>query len=397
MINPSAHGWIDKFFLEQKDAAPLLAPREFYLRLRATGFIYGHVVGFDSHSPIDTSGWLPEEMSKVALLNALYGLFAAQTGDPSPKKFVVRAVSFYNAMHPQGLNFFRKVFSKGPASATLEGMIDERVRTNQDIVSRNFSHFVTNALLFIDVLAFRTYLENGSIPEKYLKRIEETILSVISLALKTKSIRSLHDDLLIRLLEASVRYSKFESVSVQNLEALKLDYFGNDLEKFYLIDLAGMTLWSDGWIENEERYFMHRLGELLHVPDGFTRQSMEAVHDFIARYKSEIPYFNNPNPVRNFYDNVTQTVVTLIRRNKNRLVKEISQSGELMKLLAASTRRDLDAREKKKVRNQLLDICKTIPAMTIFLLPGGGLLLPILIKFIPSMMPSAFNENLDVE
>ncbi|MNS45611.1 LETM1-like protein [compost metagenome] len=66
-----------------------------------------------------------------------------------------------------------------------------------------------------------------------------------------------------------------------------------------------------------------------------------------------------------------------------------------MVLLAYSTTRDLDAKEKKKVKKQLLDICKTIPSLTIFLLPGGSLLLPILIKFIPTMLPSAFNENLD--
>ena len=51
--------------------------------------------------------------------------------------------------------------------------------------------------------------------------------------------------------------------------------------------------------------------------------------------------------------------------------------------------------EKKKVKKQLLDICKTVPSLTIFLLPGGALLLPILIKFIPKMLPSAFNENSD--
>ena len=52
-------------------------------------------------------------------------------------------------------------------------------------------------------------------------------------------------------------------------------------------------------------------------------------------------------------------------------------------------------KEKKKVKKQLLDICKSVPSLTIFLLPGGSLLLPILIKFIPKMLPSAFNENLD--
>jgi hypothetical protein len=88
-------------------------------------------------------------------------------------------------------------------------------------------------------------------------------------------------------------------------------------------------------------------------------------------------------------------VVTLVTRNKNRLVKEILESKELMVLLAHSTHRDLDEKEKKKIRKQILDICKTIPSLTIFLLPGGSLLLPILIKFIPTLLPSSFNENLE--
>jgi hypothetical protein len=66
-----------------------------------------------------------------------------------------------------------------------------------------------------------------------------------------------------------------------------------------------------------------------------------------------------------------------------------------MMLLANSTRRDLDEKEKKKIKKQILDICKTIPSLTIFLLPGGSLLLPLLIKFIPTMLPSSFNENLE--
>jgi hypothetical protein len=68
-----------------------------------------------------------------------------------------------------------------------------------------------------------------------------------------------------------------------------------------------------------------------------------------------------------------------------------------MVLLAHSTARDLNEKEKKKVRKQLLEVCKTIPSLTIFLLPGGSLLLPILIKFIPQMLPAAFNENIDTE
>jgi hypothetical protein len=251
--------------------------------------------------------------------------------------------------------------------------------------------------LFIDVLAFRQYLIYGSIPEKYFKKIEETIVNIVTLALKIKSNKTQYDDLLIKLFEASIRYSKFSTNSNLSIESLQLDYFSNELEKKYLIDIAGMALWNDGILENDEAYFLYQLSEAFSIPNEFVEQSIVSTNAFIVQHKKEIPYFNYSNPVKHFYDQTIQSVVTLISRNKTRLLKEIFQSKELMILLAYSTRRDLDEKEKKKIKKQLLDICKTIPSFAIFLLPGGSILLPILIKFVPTLLPSSFNENLDIE
>lgn len=399
MINPSASGWIDKFFTEQKISEKTVSKTTdtFYQKVRDTGFIYGHIITFDTVNTIETKGWFKEEISKVALLNTLYGVFCLTKNEISSENFIKQTVTFYNQMNPQGFNLFKKILPKNSLSLTLEKIIDERVQTNDSIISKNFSHLVTNALLFIDVLAFRQYLIHGEIPEKYLKKIEETIVNIVTLALKTKSKKSQYDDLLIKLFEASIRYSKFSRISVQSLETLQLDYFTNELEQYYLIDIAGMALWSDGKIENNEAYFLHTLAETVSISDNFVRQSIDSTDAFITKHKKEIPYFNYSNPMKHFYDQTTQSVVTLISRNKNRLIKEIVQSKELMVLLAYSTRRDLDEKEKKKVKKQLLEICKTIPSLTIFLLPGGSLLLPILIKFIPTLLPTAFNENLDEE
>ena len=399
MINPSASGWIDKFFIEQKFSKDTVSKTTdiFYQKVRDTGFIYGHIIAFETATTIQTKGWFKEEISKVALLNTLYHVFCLTNEDISPENFIKQGNAFYNQMNPQGFNLFKKILPKNSPALTLEKIIDERVQTNDSIISKSFSHLVTNALLFIDVLAFRQYLIHGEIPEKYLKKIEETVVNIVTLALKIKSRKSQYDDLLIKLFEASIRYSKFSKVSVQSLETLHLDYFTNELEKYYLIDIAGMALWSDGKVENDERYFLHSLAEIVLVPDSFVDESINSTNEFITKHKKEIPYFNYSNPVKHFYDQTTQSVVTLIGRNKNRLIKEIVQSKELMVLLAYSTRRDLDEKEKKKVKKQLLEICKTIPSLTIFLLPGGSLLLPILIKFIPTLLPSAFNENLDTE
>ena len=397
MINPSASGWIDKFFIEQKISEKTVSKTTdtFYQKVRETGFIYGHIITFDTVNTIETKGWFKEEISKVALLNTLYGIFCLTNDEISSENFIKQTVTFYNQMNPKGFSLLKKILPKNSLSLTLEKIIDERVQTNESIISKNFSHLVTNALLFIDVLAFRQYLIHGEIPEKYLKKIEETIVNIVTLALKIKSKKSQYDDLLIKLFEASIRYSKFSRISVQSLETLQLEYFTNELEQYYLIDIAGMALWSDGKIENNEVYFLHSLAETISVPDDFVKQSIDSTDAFIKKHKKEIPYFNYSNPVKHFYDQTTQSVVTLISRNKNRLIKEIVQSKELMVLLAYSTRRDLDEKEKKKVKKQLLEICKTIPSLTIFLLPGGSLLLPILIKFIPTLLPSAFNENMD--
>jgi hypothetical protein len=399
MINPSANGWIDKYFLEQNTFVlnRNVNPELFYLNTRKTGFIYGHIVSFDTNETINKEHWLQDEVSKVALLTSLSKVFCLIDANANTDRFIKKTVAFYDKMNPKGFNLFKKMLPEDSDSINLEKIIDNRVQTNIDIISKNFSNNVTNALLFIDVMAFQHYLYFDEIPEKYLKKMEETVTSVISLALKTKTTKTKHDDLLIKLFESSVRYSKFSNVEVKNLEDLKLDTFSNDLEKYYLIDLAGMALWSDGVIEKSEAFFLHKLAGLMSITDAFVNDSICDTNDFILKYKKEIPYFNYSNPVKHFYDQTTQNVEVLITRNKKRLYKELSESKELMVLLAKSTHRDLDEKEKKKVKKQLLDICKTVPSLTVFMLPGGSLLLPILIKFIPKLLPSAFNENLENE
>jgi uncharacterized membrane protein YebE (DUF533 family) len=83
-----------------------------------------------------------------------------------------------------------------------------------------------------------------------------------------------------------------------------------------------------------------------------------------------------------------------VRSNMRKIVQEIKETGELAKLLGAASVRQLTPEESAKVRSQLLDVCKTVPALAIFLLPGGGLLLPVLIKLLPfNILPTAFEDG----
>ncbi len=399
MINPSAKGWVDKFFLEQDKNLKIdtLDENTFYNNSRKSGFVFGHIVVIDAPFFIDTSNLLEDEISKLALFCNLYSIFKITTQQSNSQIFIDKAVDFYHKMNPRGENIFKKLITSNTQSIVLEDIIEKRVETNVDSLSKNFSYIVTNALLFVDVLAFEKYLKEGQIPDKYLSKIEKTIVNLVTIALRTKSTKSDYDDLLLKFFELSVRYTKFSTIDILTLEHLNFDYLDQVLARFYLLDLAVLAMWSDTKLENEELYFLHQLIKKLELNEAQLQESSDAVNLFVSKNKAEISYFNYSSPLKHFYEHSSTVVSSLLQRNKKRLAKEIMQSKELVVLLLHSTRRDLDESEKKKVKTQILDICKTIPSLTIFLLPGGSLLLPIFIKFIPTLLPSSFNENLDNE
>ncbi len=90
-----------------------------------------------------------------------------------------------------------------------------------------------------------------------------------------------------------------------------------------------------------------------------------------------------------------EEIKLLLVRNRTLFLNELKESKELIILLRKSIRTPLTKEEKIKVKSQLLDICKSIPAFTIFLLPGGSLLLPLLIKLIPTILPSSFRMKVE--
>jgi hypothetical protein len=397
MINPSASGWIDKFFARLNYRLPIGATaQDFYKSVRDSGFIYGHVVSFIDLDSSETKGWTTEEVTKAALLDTLFDIYRLETKEEHHKEFVKKVIAFYKEMTPEGYSLLRKMLPASAPSHVLEGILDERIRTNENIISRNFSHILTNALLFIDVMGFRQYLINGIIPDKYLKRLEGTVMGIVSMALKTKTKKTAYDDLLMKLFESSVRYTKFTN-DAEKVKTEELDFFESELEKNYLLDMAGMAIWTDGMADPSEIDFLFRLAEKLGIDEHTAADSIASFDVFIKLHKKNIPYFKYTNPVKHFYDHAAHNVALLVNRNKNRFIKELGNNGELVKLLTHSTHRNLNDKEKKKVKKQLLEICKTVPSLTIFLLPGGSLLLPLLIKFIPQMLPSVFNENLDNE
>jgi len=94
-------------------------------------------------------------------------------------------------------------------------------------------------------------------------------------------------------------------------------------------------------------------------------------------------------------DAVVERVSSAVTDNFGAIVTEIRQTGELGQLLArAAAGTALTAEERRKVRAQLIDLAKAIPALAIFAAPGGMLLLPLFAKLLPfNVLPSAWDRE----
>jgi hypothetical protein len=96
-----------------------------------------------------------------------------------------------------------------------------------------------------------------------------------------------------------------------------------------------------------------------------------------------------------FGERMVDRVAAAVNENLDAIVKELRETGELGTLLAkAAAGQTLDASERRKVKDQLIDLAKAVPALAIFAAPGGMVLLPLLAKLLPfDFLPSAFHEK----
>lgn len=386
-MNPSSSGWIKKLLKDIGGNNRFFEFTEntFYNALRSSGFLYGSsldIVG----QVLPKTDLTEEELSKVNLCLALLYM---HNRSGNKLAFIDSINNFYADIHSNKIYILKDLLGKKKSNNFLESIIHKRIQIDANILTKNFKYFIINALLFIDVLAYKKYLEKNEITLNYLENLEACITCIVLDVLKSKEIKYPYDLSLIKLFDASLRYQ--ESFNLNYKKAIT--HINSPLEKYYILDLACMATWSDHIIDFKEQLFLKKLGKDLSLNIMLTQKAVTEVNHFYSVNKSHMALLSSKNSVQSFYNNTSKMVNKLITRNSKRLYQELLDSKELVILLSQSTRRDLNKEEQKKVQEQLLDIFKSIPSLAIFLLPGGALLLPLVIKFIPKLLPSAFDEN----
>lgn len=384
-MNPSANGWIKKLISVLDKSNEILDLESLYPKLRACGFIYGNNVSIVNDS-IEKNDLSVEEISKINLAIAFY---VCHNEVKSDVQFTDSVNAFYKKINAYQSSIFSELLSSNSSSEALEKTIHKRIQIDDNFIDKSFNYFIINALLFIDVLGYKHYLKTGEISIEEIKEKEATIETLTLSALNSKIEKTEYDQSLIQLFEQSLRYQGDTNLMYD--EAVKL--ISNRIQALYVLDLSAMAMWSDTKIDENESSFLKKLGANLDLSPYDITTAVRSIQIFHHHYKDEIVIFGSKNVVKVFYNNSSNMVSKLLSRNSKRLIKELNESKELMILITQSTFRDLSKEEQKKVQGQLLDIFKSIPSLAIFLLPGGALLLPFVIKFIPKLLPSAFDDN----
>ncbi|WP_299107148.1 LETM1-related biofilm-associated protein [uncultured Winogradskyella sp.] len=385
-MNPSASGWIKKLLDDVSETKYSETDNyEFYDRLKQAGFIYGSNIKviLDIVKPFDLT---EEERCKINLLLTFYFVYAK---NKTNENFIDSLIRYYKAISNQKRSFFEELFGDKTPDSLLEKMIHKRIHIDDNFITKNFNYFLINALLFVDVLGYQRFLKDERDIRDYVNNLESALETIVFSAIDNKSEKTEYDENLVKLFEGSIRHKNSELPSYKAAVAFINDPF----EKLYIIDLVCMASWTDKIIDTEEREFLVRLKNDLSIDSDIIAQSVNDINLFYDEHKDDVAFLSSKNLAQSFYDNSSKVVSKLITRNSKRLIKELSESKEAMSLLAQSTQRNLTDDEQKKIQTQLLDIFKSIPSLAIFMLPGGMLLLPLFIKFIPKLLPSAFDDN----
>lgn len=165
----------------------------------------------------------------------------------------------------------------------------------------------------------------------------------------------------------------------------------------FLLAQALLAARVDGRTSDEERAFLVALAEQL----GFSAADLAAIElevaEFYAQNRHVVDVFTVSAAAGVMGEEMVDTMTSALEKNFHRVMNEIRETGDLAVLLTrAATGHTLSRDERRRMREQLIDVAKAIPALAIFAAPGGVLMLIALAKVLPfSLLPSSFQDEVE--
>ena len=224
-MNPSSNGWFKKLLklAEKENDCNISSKNELYHKLKSVGFIYGSNVSLLFES-LKNKDFNQEERCKINYILSLFYINKLNDND----NFESNLKEFY-----QNIGFYKRNFFIGLIGDDIESIVHKRIQINNNIFSKNYSLFVTNFLLFVDILSFNYFLKNPSKTVDYHKELENFIREIIVEILNSKTKKSDYEKTLINLLESSFRTTNNKK---HQSEFLRIDDI-TEIERNYLMTI----------------------------------------------------------------------------------------------------------------------------------------------------------------
>ncbi len=174
----------------------------------------------------------------------------------------------------------------------------------------------------------------------------------------------------------------------------KIEYEVSDavINKYMLEQTILLSL-IDEELDPSHVSFVFELGKNLGMDWDNLEASISSVAEFFHQNEDRFDFIRGNRNFHHLKMRINSQITLVIRKNLDRIMQEIKRTGTLYSLLVKSGTEELNEEEKKFVRDQLLSIAKTIPALAIFCLPAGGMVLAVFIKVLPfNILPNSFVE-----
>lgn len=151
----------------------------------------------------------------------------------------------------------------------------------------------------------------------------------------------------------------------------------------------------DGRLSNQEKHFLESLGKHLSIPVVYQKRLIRRFSSFVREHRRHLNPLEHAVTFEQWGAPLQVRIARRVRKHLAAVIEEIRETGDLAVLLGKKARGvGLSETEEARMREQLLDVVRVVPGLAVFSLPGGVIILPILLKLLPfDLRPSAFRSE----
>lgn len=413
-MNPRETGWLKEYLdlrkgllndLTEENKQAAHPEHSLYRIIQPSGLMYGQPVGVDDLPNSDL--WHEKDRMKILLAESLISSSLLFHNKPirNPEelsKVIIKTVenigNFYNTIFPELATPSKTLFGRRKTPLELaEKILDKRIDRTAEFDTNFWVQFFHNSLLFLDIFIFGQWIHTNAdriVSDFFKYEREELRFSVVKVIACAAHSNSKIEPEERRLLEFFLQSTDLpldkkrkakkifdEGIS---LEEINLPTNNSWILKKYFLEIAILTIWADKLVEDSELGFLKQLCTYLGFSEDDLEISLLAIEGFVLEYWDKLNYLQNKQDFKQVSDQYVGRMSKVTVAHKNKLLKSVQESKELMELLARARIMELPEEDRERMQHLLIMVIKTIPTFSIISLPQRFLTLPILMKILPA-------------